>query len=226
MSQGELSGVSCSVDLPGSGGPGPRSDEEVGKGFISALVARDRARLEACLDPEVHLRALLPRGLREESGPGPIAGLFLSWFGEAAVLETVAQESQPVAGRLHIGYRFRERYADGDVELIEQAAFCDVHGGRIVAIDLVCTGHLTEEVRKAGSVHQFDAGEMGCGSGLPQEFRRRIAAIPVGASLEVTAHDPSAKEDLPSLARLLGHQVTSICTAENGSTIVTIERRS
>lgn len=73
-------------------------------------------------------------------------------------------------------------------------------------------------------VHKYDAGNLGCGDGLPQEFRRQVNSIPVGHILEVTTDDPSAREDLPSLARLLGHEVLSVKTANNGKTIVVVRR--
>ena len=58
---------------------------------------------------------------------------------------------------------------------------------------------------------------MGCADGLAQEFRRRIANVPLGGSLEVVVSDPAAKEDLPSLARLLGQRVTSTEAHDDGA---------
>jgi TusA-related sulfurtransferase/uncharacterized OsmC-like protein len=72
--------------------------------------------------------------------------------------------------------------------------------------------------------HKYDAGDLGCGDGLPQEFRRQVNSIPPGHILEVTTRDPSAKEDLPSLARLLGHEIISVRTADNGDTVVVVRR--
>lgn len=74
--------------------------------------------------------------------------------------------------------------------------------------------------------HKYDAGDLGCGNGLPQEFRRQVNSIPVGDVLEVITRDPSAKEDLPSLARLLGHEVISVKSGDKGNTIVMIRRRA
>jgi TusA-related sulfurtransferase len=74
--------------------------------------------------------------------------------------------------------------------------------------------------------HKYDAGDLGCGNGLPQEFRRQINSIATGDVLEVTTRDPAAREDLPSLARLLGHEVISVKTGDNGNTIVTVKRRA
>ena len=72
-------------------------------------------------------------------------------------------------------------------------------------------------------VHEFDACDLGCGSGLPAEVRRQIAAIQPGDQLRIVARDPSAREDLPALARLMGHRVVAI-EAGPGATIITLER--
>src|SRR5215210_1049115 len=61
-----------------------------------------------------------------------------------------------------------------------------------------------------GRVHTFDAGDLSCATGLAEEFRRQIQGIPLGDELLVTTGDPSAKEDLPPLARMRGHAVRGI----------------
>jgi TusA-related sulfurtransferase len=48
--------------------------------------------------------------------------------------------------------------------------------------------------------------------------------IPVGHVLEVVTGDASAREDLPSMARLLGHQVQSIETGADGKVRIRVER--
>jgi len=72
-------------------------------------------------------------------------------------------------------------------------------------------------------VHDFDAGELGCGTGLPGEVRRRLAALPIGERLRIATRDPSAREDLPALARLLGQRVVAVDPAGD-TTIITVER--
>ena len=71
----------------------------------------------------------------------------------------------------------------------------------------------------------FDAGSMGCADGLAQEFRTRLADINVGDSIAVIVSDPAAKEDLPSLARLLGHSVRSVETKDDNRLVITVEKR-
>ena len=71
----------------------------------------------------------------------------------------------------------------------------------------------------------WDAGDMGCADGLAQEFRRQIAKVSIGGSLEVVVSDPAAKEDLPSLARLLGQRITSTEAHDDGRLTITVERQ-
>jgi TusA-related sulfurtransferase len=65
---------------------------------------------------------------------------------------------------------------------------------------------------------------MGCADGLAQEFRRRLEGVPVGGSLRVMVSDPAAREDLPSLARLLGQRVASTEAQDDGRLSITVER--
>jgi TusA-related sulfurtransferase len=65
---------------------------------------------------------------------------------------------------------------------------------------------------------------LGCSNGLPEEFRRQIDSIPIGSILEISTRDPSAREDLPSLSRLLGHRVISISNSPDGNTVLSIQR--
>ena len=200
------------------------SEEALGESFVAALAGRDSKKLQACFYPEVRLRALVPSGFQESKGSAAVTARLESWFGAADSIQILRKDVYHVANRLHIRYRFGEHYSDGDSEIIEQDAYCEVQQGLIEAIDLLCSGHLPEQSEKATNPHHYDAGDLGCGSGLPQEFRRQVSAIPVGHVLEVVTRDPSAKEDLPSLARLLGHQVLSVGTAANGNTIVVVKR--
>ncbi len=202
-----------------------QTEKTAGEAFVDALAARDSRRLRAALHPETHLRALVPSGFKESIGLDAVAARIESWFAEAESLNLVSKKVSHVSDRLRIQYRFDEHYPDGDSEVIEQDAYCSVREGRIDSIDLLCSGHLPGPARPATEIRHFDAGELGCGSGLPQEFRRQVGALPLGGVLETTSRDPAAKEDLPALARLLGHEVLSVTTSAEGRTIVTVRRR-
>jgi len=73
-------------------------------------------------------------------------------------------------------------------------------------------------------VHDFDAGALGCGTGLAAEVRRRLAAIAIGDTLRIVARDAAAREDVPALARLLGQRVLAV-DALGDTTTITLERR-
>jgi TusA-related sulfurtransferase len=199
-------------------------EEATGEDFVVALSDRDSERLEACFHLEVRMRALVPPGYQELRGSSAVVARLNSWFAQAESIQVLDKKVYRVADRLHIRYRFRELYAHGDSEIIEQDAYCDLREGQIAAIDLLCSGHRPEPRDEVADVHRFDAGDLGCSSGLPEEFRRQIDSIPVGSILEVSTRDPSAKEDLPSLTRLLGHRVVSVSNSPDGSTMLVVQR--
>jgi TusA-related sulfurtransferase len=194
-----------------------------GRAFLEALTSRDFEGVEASLDPDIRFRGLLPGGLRELSGAAVVTDQLRSWFEEADAFKVEEIVAEDIADRLRISYRFRLHDEDGWA-VIEQQAFCDVDDGRIERIDLVCSGFRPVAEPEAGDVHRFNAGELGCADGLAQEFRRRIRAIPVGDALFVATRDPAAKEELPSLARLLGNTVRSVESLDDGWLQITVER--
>ena len=199
-------------------------DEATAEEFVVALSDRDSVRLESCLHPEVRMRALVPSGFQELKGPSAVVAKLNSWFAEADSIQVLEKNIYRVADRLHVRYRFRERYPDGETEIIEQDTYFDLRDGSIVAINLLCSGHRPELDDEVRTKHYFDAGDLGCSSGLPEEFRRQIDAIPIGTVLEVVTRDPSAREDLPSLSRLLGHRVVSVKDSPDGSTVLIVRR--
>ena len=117
---------------------------DLGEVFVTALVDGDAPRLAGTLDPDVHMRALLPPGPIEVLGADEVAGTFAAWFGSAERLELLQSASEPVADRLHVSYRLRVRRSDDPWNLVEQHLLCAHDDGRITALDLVCTGFRPE----------------------------------------------------------------------------------
>ena len=68
-----------------------------------------------------------------------------------------------------------------------------------------------------------DMGVMGCNE-VPMEFRRNMQALEVGETIEFVVRDPSAKEDLPPLARMMGHRIVSEEHLDDGALAIVIER--
>jgi TusA-related sulfurtransferase len=195
--------------------------------LVEAVMAGDRDAVVATLTPAVRFRHLIPRGPREIWGAAEAADVFLGWFGDARELQVESLLVEPIADRTSVRYRVRLRKAGG-WEVVEQQQFLDMdEAGRIAAIDLLCSGFRPDveaDAARPSGTHRFDAGTMGCADGLAQEFRRRILAISIGDILEVETADPAAKEDLPPLARMMGHTVRSIEAPGDGRLLITVER--
>ena len=119
----------------------PRSSAtDRGKTFVTALAERDYSRLAETLTPDVRMRALIPPGPIEISGPDAVSAKFSSWFGDAEEFELVSSGGEAIADRVHVYYRLRVR-KPGDVwKLVEQHLLCALDGDRIAALDLVCSG--------------------------------------------------------------------------------------
>ncbi len=192
--------------------------------FLELLASRDFERLVASLASDAHARFLLPHGLEEYDGRDAIVARIRSWFGSASVFDLAASTEDQVGMRHRISWRFNV-VRDGSRQVIEQVVYLDLGPQGIERIDLLCSGFLAEPGVAAGPTQVFDAGDMGCADGLAQEFRRQIAKVSIGESLEVVVSDPSAKEDLPSLARLLGQRITSTEAHDDGRLTITVERQ-
>ena len=192
--------------------------------FLELLAARDFERLIASLTSDAHARFLLPHGLEEYDGRDAIVARIRSWFGSASLFDLAASTEDQVGMRHRISWRFNV-VRDGSRQVIEQVVYLDMGPHGIERIDLLCSGFLAEPDVAGGPTQVFDAGDMGCADGLAQEFRRQIAKVSIGESLEVVVSDPAAKEDLPSLARLLGQRITSTKAHDDGRLTITVERR-
>jgi TusA-related sulfurtransferase len=197
---------------------------EVGAAFLEAMTTREFTAARAFLADDVRFRMLVPSGLMAESDADATIGRFRGWFGDADPFEVEASSSEEVGGRAAITYRFRLHDAGG-WRVIEQHLMLDVgEDARIAAIDLLCSGFRSVAAFEHATVHHFDAGDLGCADGLAGEFRRRMQQIPVGHVLVVSARDPAAKEDLPPLARMMGHVVRSTEAGGDGRLLVSVER--
>ncbi len=191
--------------------------------FIDSLSARDFERLAACLGPEARLRALVPAGAGQSLGRAAVVGQFAGWFGDATRFDLFERRIAAATDRWLMSYRIDLDEAGGRYA-IDQHLFCDLRDEAIDRIDLLCSGFRRVRISDDDDVHHYDAGTLGCADGLADAFRARLAQVPVGESLVVIARDPAAREDLPSLARLLGNRVLSVTTKDDGHLEMTVER--
>ena len=124
----------------------PRSSAtDPGTRLVAALVDRDFRHLARVLTDGVCMRALIPPGLVEVSGAEAAAAKFSSWFGDAEELDLMRSGSDTVADRLHVFYQLRVK-KPGDVsKIVEQHLLCTYDDGRVIALDLVCSGLRPDE---------------------------------------------------------------------------------
>jgi hypothetical protein len=113
----------------------------LGSDFARALAAKDSGRLRELVHPEIDFRGLTPSRAWEASDPDELMSLlFDKWFedkDEITGIESV--ESDEVADRERVGYRFSVTNPDGDF-LVEQQAYLEERDGRIAWMRVVCSG--------------------------------------------------------------------------------------
>ena len=113
----------------------------VGEAFLAALSTQDFDALAGYLGPTMRMRTLLPTGHYEHHGSKEVKSMFVEWFATARDVEVLETRLDTVADRLTMAYRFRlRRMMEGPLKEIEQQAYCKVVDGKVVTIDLVCTG--------------------------------------------------------------------------------------
>jgi SnoaL-like domain len=130
------------------------SATDLGAALVAALAGRDFGRLAHMLAPDVRMRALIPPGLVELSGAELAAARFASWFGESDGLELVHAGSDEVGDRLHTFYRLRLKRPGDPWKVVEQHLFCALDEGRIIALDLVCSGFRPDAARAPRSLSE------------------------------------------------------------------------
>ncbi|HVL33354.1 MAG TPA: nuclear transport factor 2 family protein [Actinomycetota bacterium] len=191
--------------------------------LLEAIATRDFEATCAALDASAQMRALLPSEFRVVTDAEQVASQFRGWFGDAEPFTVVGKNVEQIGDKVAVRYRFRLTRPNETETQIEQHLFCVTADDAVEHIDLVCSG-FRAVAAVARQAHDFDAGTLGCTDGLAVEFRKRIKEIAIGDLLRIQTVDPSAKEDLPSLARLMGHTVQSIEAAGTGGLTITVER--
>ena len=111
----------------------------LGTRLVRAIAEQDEPALTECFAPDVELRALTPRGLRERAGAVEAASLISRWFGDSTELQLVESRSEEVADRMHVSYRF-EGVEEGEPYLVEQQLYCTVADDKVTSADLLCSG--------------------------------------------------------------------------------------
>jgi hypothetical protein len=113
----------------------------LGSDFAVALAAKDFGRLTGLLHPEIDFRGLTPSRFWEAGDPETVvAGVLRRWFEDADEIEALERlESETVADRERVGYRFSVRNPEGRF-LVEQQAYLSERDGRIGWMRVLCSG--------------------------------------------------------------------------------------
>jgi ketosteroid isomerase-like protein len=107
---------------------------------LTALVAGDRDAFGARLDENVLYRELNPGGLETMRGREQVLRVADPFVANAADVRPMRLDARAIGPRIEVDYAFGVG-PDGRYEI---HAFCDVHDGRIAAIDQLCSGHIVE----------------------------------------------------------------------------------
>jgi hypothetical protein len=114
---------------------------DAGRSFLVALRSRDWERFGSLLHPRARMRALLSEGHFDFSSREEILAAFHGWYGDAQQFEPLSASVTIVGERLGVRYRFRARRPDADgPEEIAQQVYFQVRRGRILSLDLICSG--------------------------------------------------------------------------------------
>jgi hypothetical protein len=114
---------------------------------LEAVARRDFGRLAAALRDDVHLRALLPGGLKEWHGRAGVETAFTGWFDDFDEYELVDADVGEVGPRLHLRWRLRVRAARSASRwlVVEQQVYADADDdAQIYRLSLLCSGFCSE----------------------------------------------------------------------------------
>jgi hypothetical protein len=115
--------------------------DNLGTDFARALAVKDSSRLVELMHPEIEFRGLTPNRSWEADGSEAALEVILgSWFEDEDEIESLDKlESDTVADRERVGYRFSLSCPDGRY-VVEQQAYLSARDGRIGWMRVVCSG--------------------------------------------------------------------------------------
>ena len=113
----------------------------LGADFARALAAKDAEAIRELIHPEIDFRGLTPSRSWEATDRDALISILLeSWFEEADEIEALESvESDTVADRERVGYRFTVTNPDGR-HVVEQQAYLADRDGQIGWMRVVCSG--------------------------------------------------------------------------------------
>jgi hypothetical protein len=116
--------------------------DTLGAEFARALAEKDSSRMLDLMHPEIDFRGMTPSRTWEANDPNEVISVLLTyWFEETDEIESLDQlESDTVADRQRVGYRFRVSNPDGRF-VVEQQAYLSARDGQIDWMRVLCSGY-------------------------------------------------------------------------------------
>jgi hypothetical protein len=113
----------------------------LGARFATALAKKDFDRVRGLLHPEIDFRGLTPNRYWEAGDPDAVVvDVLQQWFEASDEIESLdALQTETVADRERVGYRFSVRNPDGRF-IVEQQAYVAAHDGKIGWMRVLCSG--------------------------------------------------------------------------------------
>jgi hypothetical protein len=113
----------------------------LGADFARAFAAKDAGRIRELVHPEIDFRGLTPSRSWEAADPDSLVSiLFDEWLENKDEVESLDEvETDSVADRERVGYRFSVRNPDGRF-VVEQQAYVGTRDGQIDWMRVVCSG--------------------------------------------------------------------------------------
>ena len=115
--------------------------DTLGGQFAQALAAKNFERVSGLLHPEIDFRGMTPNRVWEAGDPDTvIADILRQWFEDVDDIQALESlETDVVADRERVGYRFSVRNPKGDF-LVEQQAYLTERDGQIGWMRFLCSG--------------------------------------------------------------------------------------
>jgi hypothetical protein len=110
--------------------------------LLAAIAARDYDAIARCFAAEAQFLVLTPKPqLREHTGPAEAARRFRRWLDQLDPFVVLAADSEVIADRVRIRYRFRGRDPDKGWQENEHTAYARIdRDGLIALLTLTCAG--------------------------------------------------------------------------------------
>jgi TusA-related sulfurtransferase len=194
--------------------------------FGTALGNRDYEGLARCFASDAEMDAILPGGQKRVTGRDQLVATWSGWLDWAREVQVEEVRVSEAGDRTTLTWRCILTTDDPTIgdRVMEQHMVLITQDGVVHRIALVCTGMRRVADKVEPRIHDVDAGNLGCGDGFPSVFRRQMETIGIGECLRLTASDPAAKQDVPSLTRLMGHRLIEITDLPQGRTAFTVQR--